>query len=245
MKSIAIITARGGSKRIPGKNIKLFQGKPMLQYAIDAACKSECFDEIMVSTDDEQIAAVALSLNASVPFMRSADTSDDFATTSDVLDEVLNQYLQIGQHYQYACCLYPCVPFLKPNRLKEAYGILCESPQVEMVIPVCRYSTPIERALELDGHGNIGFRHPEFINTRSQDLKPAYYDSGQFYFFKTAPFLRCGLGGMTVKKPILIAETECQDIDNESDWEIAEFKYKLFNSYQKARCPNGSHKGSD
>lgn len=219
---IAIIPARGGSKRIPRKNIKPFLGKPIIAYAIEAAIRSQLFDEVMVSTDDPEIAEIARSYGAEVPFLRSKKTSDDFATTFDVLQEVLSGY---KQPFQYACCIYPCNPFLVAERLREAFDLLVKDDR-NTVFPIITYPQPIQRALQMEGD-ELVFSHPEFALTRSQDLPKRYHDAGQFYFFKVAPILQSrqligkNTGG------IVISEMEAQDIDNEIDWELAELKYQL------------------
>lgn len=225
MKSIAIITARGGSKRIPRKNIKEFMDKPMLAYAIEAAKKSGIFDTVMVSTDDEEIAAVAKNLGAEVPFMRSAETSSDFATTYDVLEEVLTEYKKINIGFDMVCCIYPCVPFLTADSLKTAYKQMSEE-KTDAVMPVCKYPVPIEWAMTING-GILVPNNRKAQLIRSQDLVPKYYDVGMFYFCKTSVLL----GHKTLVPPntgaYIIDETECQDIDTMADWKSAELKYKI------------------
>lgn len=225
MSCIAIIPARGGSKRIPRKNIRNFVGKPILAYSIAAALDSALFDEVMVSTDDGEIADVARQAGADVPFFRSSETSSDTATTADVLDEVLKEFRRRGSCFDYACCLYPTAPFVTAGRLKEAYGLLRES-DAGTVLPVVQFGYPIQRALKID-NGFLKMIWPEHTSSRSQDLIPAYHDSGQFYFFKTATFLasRTLFGTHTV--PLVLPESEVQDIDTEEDWKIAEMKYEI------------------
>ncbi|AKQ44787.1 CMP-N-acetylneuraminic acid synthetase [Rufibacter radiotolerans] len=222
-KAIAIITARGGSKRIPKKNIKPFHGKPIIAYSIEEALKSCVFDEVMVSTDDEEIAAVAIQYGAVVPFKRSAKASDDYASTADVISEVLEAYKGLGQDFEYACCIYPTAPFVSAEKLKNALQLLIEK-NADSLIPVTKFSFPIWRSFKMEGE-NISYNWPEFAPKRSQDLPPAYHDCGQFYFFKANTFL-------TTKKLVTentigleVPETEVQDIDNEEDWKIAEIKY--------------------
>jgi N-acylneuraminate cytidylyltransferase len=225
MSNIAIITARGGSKRLPRKNIKNFLGKPIIQYAIDAALQSGSFDEVMVSTDDAEIAEISEKLGASVPFLRSPATSDDFATTSDVLMEVLNNYKGNGKEFEMFCCIYPTAPFVTAEKLHAAITLLEES-DADGVLPVTRFSYPILRSLKVD-NGKVLMNWPEYLNTRSQDLAPAFHDCGQFYVMRSERFLE--------KKKILtdhiipyeIPESEVQDIDNEEDWKIAEIKYSF------------------
>jgi len=224
-KALAIITARGGSKRIPRKNVKLFLGHPIIKYSIDAAIRSECFDEIMVSTDDEEIANIAIECGASVPFTRSQKNADDHSTTADVLEEVLNKYTELGKTYDYACCIYPTAPFITAEKLKTAFEKLLETG-ADSVIPVVRYSFPIQRSFKIE-NGFARMNWPEFQNTRSQDLAPAYHDCGQFYFLKTNAFIKNKKLFTDLTVPVEMPESEVQDIDNEEDWKIAEIKYRL------------------
>ena len=225
MSIIAIITARGGSKRIPKKNIKNFYGKPMLAYAIDAAKKAGIFDEIMVSTDSQEIADVAKKFGANVPFMRSSKTADDYATTYDVLEEVLARYKEIGKNFNYVCCIYPCVPFLLSATLLNAYNQLQES-HANAIMPVCKYPAPIEWAMRIKD----GILLPDDASKlviRSQDLKPAFFDVGMFYFCKTEILLEKKTLVPPETQGYIIDEKECQDIDTPDDWKMAELKYKL------------------
>ena len=225
MKKIAIITARGGSKRIPRKKIKDFCGKPILAYSIEAAVSSGLFDTVMVSTEDEEIAEVAKRYGAEVPFYRSEKTAGDFATTNDVLLEVLEEYKKRGQEFELACCIYPTAPFVSAEKLKKAMGEL-ENSDADTLIPVVPFSYPPQRAMVVR-EGRLVFFQPEYMDSRSQDLEPHYHDVGQFYVFRTEAFERnrkLMLGNIL---PFVISELEVQDIDNESDWKIAEMKYKL------------------
>lgn len=224
-RSIAIITARGGSKRIPKKNIKLFCGKPIIQYSIQAALDSGLFSEVMVSTDSEEIAEISRSLGAKVPFFRSAETSNDFATTADVIKEVLRTYFRLGYEFDYGCCIYPTAPFITKQILIEAIKKLKEL-DANTVFPVVAYSFPPQRAIVIQ-NGFAEMQFPENLNIRSQDLTPVYHDAGQFYVFNISDFLKTGklIGNRAV--PIIRNELEVQDIDNETDWKIAEMKYQL------------------
>lgn len=226
MASIAIITARGGSKRIPQKNIKLFCGKPIIVYSIEAALKSGIFDEVMVSTDSDEIAKIALAAGAKVPFMRSEETSNDFATTADVLLEVFGRYESNGLHFEKGCCIYPTAPFVTSGKLTEGMDKL-EQEKVDTVMPVTTFSFPPQRGLILQGK-YLCPAYPEHIYTRSQDLETMYHDCGQFYCFKVESFLKNKslLEGTIV--PFILSELEVQDIDNLTDWEMAELKYKFF-----------------
>lgn len=224
-RNIAIITARGGSKRIPRKNIKDFLGKPIIAYSISAALNAGCFQEIMVSTDDQEIAEIARELGAKVPFLRSATTSNDFATTADVLVEVLNEYGHRDKVFEHACCIYPTAPFVTAERLRQSYDLLLQTC-ADTVMPVVRFGFPVQRALVIEAN-RLKILCPEHINTRSQDLTPAYHDCGQFYFFQVRHFLDTHdlLGSYTV--PVELPESEVQDIDTEEDWKIAEMKYQI------------------
>ena len=225
MKTLAMITARGGSKRIPRKNIKEFNGKPIMAYSIEAAIRSGAFDEVMVSTDDEEIADIARKYGASVPFMRSEKTANDFATTVDVIDEVISEYHNRGKDFDVFACIYPTAPFITADKLKEAVEKLSSS-DADSLIPVVRFSYPPQRAMEIRD-GRLVFRQPENLSKRSQDLEPHYHDAGQFYVVKTESFLKNK--GIMVGQilPMELSELEVQDIDNEVDWKLAEMKYKL------------------
>ncbi len=225
MKTIAIITARGGSKRIPRKNIKEFCGKPIMAYSIEAALGSGIFDEVMVSTDDVEIADIARAFGAKVPFYRSEKTSNDFATTADVISEVLDKYEKMVQTFDYACCIYPTAPFVTAEKLKIAMNKLKEEDG-DAAMPVVKFSFPPQRSLIINNE-SLEYKWPENTNKRSQDLEPFYHDCGQYYCFKVASFRKYGqiVGGKVI--PIITTDTEVQDIDEISDWQIAELKYKL------------------
>jgi pseudaminic acid cytidylyltransferase len=221
MSNLCIIPARGGSKRIPRKNIKDFLGKPIIAYSIEAAQKSELFDEIMVSTDDSEISETAKKYGAKVPFLRSNENANDFATLADVIDEVKAEYLAINKKFENICCILPTAPLVTVENIQKAYDIL-NSKKVDSIRPVVRFSYPIQRAVKLDYTGRVNMFNPEHQNTRSQDLEPAFHDAGQFYWMK----YDAGLRG-TNKYGFEISETSVQDIDTEEDWKIAEMKYKI------------------
>ena len=225
MKKLAVITARGGSKRIPRKNILPFVGRPILAYSIKAAIDSGEFDEVMVSTDDEEIATIAKNYGAAVPFMRSEATANDFASTKDVLLEVLDEYEKRGEHFDIICCIYPTAPFVTDIKLNEALNRLLNS-DADTIISVVAFSYPPQRALIMDGE-NLVFEYPQYMQSRSQDLTPHYHDAGQFYILKTDAFRK---NDSLMKGKILpyeLSEMEVQDIDNMTDWQIAEIKYQL------------------
>lgn len=222
MKTIAIITARGGSKRIPRKNIKEFCGRPIIEYSIEAALQSGVFDEVMVSTDDEEIAEIARAAGAAVPFMRSPETSNDYATTTDVLLEVLYKYQDKGQDFDYMACLYPTNPFITPDKLKKAMKLIEENDYAE-VLPVVQFSFPPQRAYVFHENGTLQYKWEEFKNSRSQDLEKMYHDAGQFYCYDVKSYLEHkGVQGKIY--PLICPEHEVQDIDTEEDWKMAELK---------------------
>ncbi|HAS40587.1 MAG TPA: pseudaminic acid cytidylyltransferase [Microscillaceae bacterium] len=225
MKTLAIITARGGSKRIPRKNIKDFLGMPIIAYSINAAIKSNLFSEVMVSTDDEEIAEIATKYGAKVPFVRSDQNSDDFASTTDVLIEVLEKYQAQNTQFDLACCLYPTAPFVTPDKLTKAYERIVNK-NFDSIFPVVHFSYPIQRALKINQNGLMAMFQPENLTKRSQDLEPAYHDAGQFYFFKVAPFLEKKKLWTDNSSVLIVPETEVQDIDTPQDWELAEIKFQ-------------------
>ncbi|MCX4350082.1 MAG: pseudaminic acid cytidylyltransferase [Lachnospiraceae bacterium] len=225
MNAICIITARGGSKRIPGKNKKLFLGKPIICYSIEAAISSGIFEEVMVSTDDEEIAEISKKAGAKVPFMRSMETSNDFATTDDVLMEVLAAYEKIGKTFEYTACIYPTAPFVTAEKLKTALQILIEN-KASGVMPVVSFSFPPQRGMIVK-NGKLQYCYPENAMKRSQDLEVVFHDCGQFYFYQTDKYLACKGDLPDGYVPLIMPETQVQDIDNASDWELAELKYKI------------------
>jgi pseudaminic acid cytidylyltransferase len=233
MKSgLAIITARGGSKRIPRKNIRHFLGQPILLYSIQAALQSGLFEEVMVSTEDEEIAEVARQAGATVPFFRSAANSDDYAATADVLREVLETYQQQGRTFETACCLYPTAPFVTADKLIQARQLLEESA-ADTVLTVTPFSFPIWRGFRKDAGQRVSYLWPENAPKRSQDLEPTFHDVGQFYYFRVPPFLASGKLIGPNSLGLEVSELEVQDIDNETDWQIAEIK---FQTLQRSKC---------
>lgn len=223
--NIAIITARGGSKRIPQKNIRDFCGKPIIAYAIEAALESGIYDTVMVSTDSEEIAEISQKYGAEVPFFRSEKTSDDYAITADVLMEVMETYKKMGEEYTYMTCIYPTAPFVTSEKLKQAVETL-KRENASMVMPVTAFSYPPLRGYVMkDGYLNM--KWPQYYKCRSQDLETLYHDAGQFYgyyvpdFFKSKGVITEGI------VPVVVDEMEVQDIDNETDWKMAELKYRF------------------
>ncbi len=228
MKSIAIIPARGGSKRIPRHHIKSLAGHPIIKSSIDDPLKSRCFDEVMVSTDDREIADISESLGAKVPFLRSAENSADMAMTAPVLIEVLDEYKKRGMNYDLVCCIYPTALFVTPDKLISAKKILIEN-DVDCVLPIVKFSYPIQRSLILKDGRAVMF-WPENHDVRSQDLEPAYHDCGQYYFMKVKSVIEQRVLFCKNTIPIIVSDLEVQDIDNEGDWKIAEVKYKMINN---------------
>lgn len=224
-KSLCIIPARGGSKRIPRKNIRPFRGRPMLAWPVQAALKSGVFDTVMVSTDDDEIAAIARDLGAEIPFMRSAQASSDHATTADVLREVIDRYAQDGRTFELACNLYPTAPLATPEDLRTGLSVL-QTGGFDAVLPVAAFSYPILRSLARGQDGRVRLNFPEHRDTRSQDLAPAYHDAGQWCWFRVDAFSASGvlLGDNTGS--VVLAPDRVQDIDTEDDWAMAVLKHE-------------------
>ncbi|MDN5341368.1 MAG: pseudaminic acid cytidylyltransferase [Oceanotoga sp.] len=231
MKKIAIIPARGGSKRIPKKNIRDFLGKPIIAYSIEAAIKSDIFDEVMVSTDSEEIAEIAKRYGAKVPFLRSEKSADDHAPLIDVAKEVLENYKNKGIDFDKVCMILPTAPFVDEQKLKKANEIL-EEKNVDTVFTVTEYSFPIQRSLRIE-NGYLKMKWPENMNKRSQDLEKTYHDAGQFYFFDVKEFYIQNKVYMEKSYPIILDNIEVQDIDTETDWKLAELKYRLINNLEE------------
>lgn len=224
-KAVAVITARGGSKRIPRKNIREFCGKPIIEYSIRSALSSGLFDEVMVSTDDEEIAKIAKQIGAKVPFMRSERNASDIAATHEVILEVLEEYKRSGIVYEYVCCIYPTAPLLTVDKLQESMNAL-ENGDADGIIPVVPYSFPPQRCFIIR-NDKVEFKWPENRLKRSQDLETYYHDSGQFYFLRVSAFLNEKNILLKNMKPLILDEMDVQDIDNEEDWKIAEVKFQL------------------
>ena len=223
MRNICIIPARGGSKRIPRKNVKEFLGKPIIAYSIEAALKSGLFDEVMVSTDDQEIAAIAKQYGASVPFMRSAETANDYASTEDVLQEVLREYKVLGREFDVVCCLYATAPFVTSENLYKCYSHIDDV--YDAAFTMVRYSYPVQRSLRVD-NGFITMREPQYVDARSQDLEPIYHDAGQFYFAQVKDIDTFELWTKRTYG-FELSELMVQDLDTETDWLLAEMKYRL------------------
>ena len=222
---IAIIPARGGSKRVPRKNIRPFAGRPMIAYAIDAARRSGLFDRIVVSTDDAEVAAAAQREGAAVPFLRPAALADDHTPTVPVIAHAIRTCAELGWRADLACCIYPAVPLLQPETLAAALALL-EASDAPYAFPVLAYRAPIQRALKRDAQGRSAPLHPEFALTRTQDLPAAFHDAGQFYWGRSQAWL----AGNTLHADactLVCGEGSVVDIDTEADWALAEALYRL------------------
>jgi len=224
--NVALIPARGGSKRIPRKNIRAFRGRPMIAWSIDAAGASGCFDHIIVSTDDEEIAAVARTYGAETPFIRPAHLSDDHATTQAVVRHAVQWCNQQKILPDAICCLYATAPFVQPDDLVTAAQLLNQAPTGSFVFTATSFAFPIQRAIYIDSCGNSAMFHPEHFNARSQDLQEAYHDAGQFYW--ASPETWAGKSNIfEAGRPLLLPRWRVQDIDTEEDWKRAEIMHSL------------------
>jgi len=235
---LAIIPARGGSKRIPRKNIKEFDGKPIIAFAIQAALESGCFDTVMVSTDDAEISVIARFLGAEVPFMRSAQMSGDGVGTVPVLLDVLEKYRQQGKAFSDICCIYPCNPFLTAEKLAKGLDKHIKS-KASSTFPVVAYSYPIWRSLRFNGF-RFEMLWPENYHARSQDLGTVYHDAGQFYWLNPLDLAKERKLFMDRSEPLIYSELEVQDIDTLEDWALAEVKYQLWRNSQSSLSAQAS-----
>ena len=224
MQKIAIIPARGGSKRIPRKNIKPFVGKPIIAYAITTAIDSGLFSEVMVSTEDDEIAEIAESYGAQVPFRRSQKNAGDYAGTAEVLVEVLMAYEARGLSFEHCCCIYPTAPFVTTTLLEQSWQKLLKN-NYDSVFPVLKYSYPIQRSLRIE-QDRAFMLWPENYSSRTQDLDPVYHDAGQFYWLNVQMLKKEKRLWTDNTSAIVISELQAQDIDTLEDWAVAEFKYR-------------------
>lgn len=225
---IAVIPARGGSKRIPRKNIHPFCGKPIIAYSIEAAQASGLFDEIIVSTDDEEIAEVARQIGAKVPFVRPKEISDDHTGTNAVVKHAIAWLIERGNDVTHACCIYATAPLIQARYLREAHAALTGS-DAAFAFSVTSYAFPIQRALRMTSAGRVDALHPEHRMTRSQDLEPAYHDAGQFYWGTVAAFLEDVPVFSERSIGIVLPRHLVQDIDTIEDWEQAEYMFRAIN----------------
>jgi len=224
--SICVIPARGGSKRIPKKNIKKFDGNPIISYSIEAALQSGCFDKVIVSTDDQDIANVATDYGAEVPFIRPAYLSDDYATTLSVLEHAIKWCNSIRVYPKHVCCLYATAPFVSSQSILESYQLL-KASDANYCFSVTEYNFPIQRALKILPSNRVSMFQPAEFNTRSQDLETAYHDAGQFYWGSAGAFLKQEVIFSENAIPYIIPHYLVQDIDSPNDWIQAEKMYQL------------------
>ncbi|KEQ18626.1 pseudaminic acid cytidylyltransferase [Endozoicomonas numazuensis] len=219
--NLAIIPARQGSKRIPEKNIRLFKGRPIIAYSIEAALNCPFIDKVIVSTNDQKAADIAKSQGAEVPFIRPEEYSHDHATTWDVINHSLEWYKKEGSELTNICCIYATAPFIQQASLEEGFQAICKT-RYDYAFPVVRFQSPIQRALKREADGSVSMLHPEHADTRTQDLEPSYHDAGQFYWGKARAFKenKQFFGSNTYS--IVLPEEQAQDIDTESDWKKAE-----------------------
>lgn len=234
MRKLAVIPARGGSKRIPDKNIRLFKGKPIIQYSIEVALKCKLFDEVIVSTEDKRIAEIAQQLGATVPFYRSEEAAGDKSTLAEVMIDVMDSYKNIGKEFDYYCCIFATAPFITSERLTEAFHKMIDG-SYDSVLPLIRYPVPIQQAFKLDPNNNnrVEMFFDDQYGIMTQDFVPSYYDAGQFYWMrpesvKEKKRISCDNTGA-----IILSELEAHDIDTEDDWKIAEQKYFHLHSNEK------------
>lgn len=223
---LAIIPARGGSKRIPGKNIRHFAGRPIIAYSIEAARQAELFDRIIVSTDSEEIAEAAETYGAEIPFMRPKELADDFTVTADVLLHALDWMVKKDVPAEYACCIYATAPFVLPQYLRQGYDIIRQTG-AGAVFSVTAYPASIYRALRIETDGRLAMVRPEHELTRSNDLPEAYHDAGQFYWLDCRRFLDEKRIYMDDARPVILPRSMVQDIDTPEDWEAAEAMYEV------------------
>ncbi|MDT8904334.1 N-acylneuraminate cytidylyltransferase [Pseudomonas sp. NFACC09-4] len=228
---LAVIPARGGSKRIPRKNVKLFYGKPMIVWSIEAALRSGCFEQVVVSTDDAEIAEVARRHGASVPFMRPAELSDDYTGTLPVIRHVIEQLSAQEQTIEQVCCLYATAPFVRAEDIQRGLKIL-EETDSDYVFSVTSYAFPIQRAIRLTEQGGVEMCNPEHFNTRSQDLEETFHDAGQFYWGRADAWLQGKVVFSPRSRPVLLPRHRVQDIDTLEDWTRAEWLFKAMQAQQ-------------
>ena len=224
---LAVIPARGGSKRIPRKNIKIFHGQPMIAWSIQAAIDSGCFDEVWVSTDDEEIAAVAQVYGAKVPFLRPAYLSDDFATTADVMSHAVEEFGKINHALpDYICCLYATAPFVTKADLVQGLEKIKNNSNLNYVFSATTYPFPIQRAIKLNEYDTVEMFSPQYFKVRSQDLEEAWHDAGQFYWGTAEAWLNKAMIFSTQSRVVELPRFRVQDIDTQEDWDRAEWLFK-------------------
>jgi N-acylneuraminate cytidylyltransferase len=225
---IAVIPARGGSKRIPRKNIRMFCGKPIIAYSISAAQESRLFDQIVVSTDDKEIATVARDAGATTPFIRPSEIADDFTGTNAVVKHAVTWFATQGHDVTHACCIYATAPLIQTRFIQEGYDALTQTGAA-FAFSITSYAFPIQRALRVTSDGHVDAFYPEHRLTRSQDLEPAYHDAGQFYWGTARAFLDDTPLFSSQSAGVVLPRLFVQDIDTPEDWEQAEFMYRAIN----------------
>ena len=223
---VAIIPARGGSKRIPGKNIRTFCAKPMIAYSIEAAQKSGVFDRIVVSTDDEEIMEVACHYGAEAPFVRPSELSDDYTTTVPVIAHAIGE-LQKENPLSAVCCIYATAPFVQPESIARGYELLLQK-KAQYAFSVTTFPFPVFRAIRLNDDGGVEMLWPEYRHTRSQDLPEAYHDAGQFYWGVPEAWLENKPIFAPHSVPVILPRHLVQDIDTLEDWKRAELMYRSY-----------------
>ena len=233
--SVAIIPARGGSKRIPNKNIKLFAGQPIISYSIRVAQETKLFDRIIVSTDTPEIASIAREYGAEVPFFRPAELANDFAGTAEVVCHAIEWFAQEGMQLEFICCIYATAPFIQASYLKQGYEALVAS-NATSVFSVTTYPYPIYRSLKITEEGRIKMIWPDYENIRSQDLSEAYHDAGQFYWVNTKNFMQEKALFAKDSLPVILPRYLVQDIDTAEDWETAEMMFAAIKAKTESQC---------
>lgn len=233
---IAVIPARGGSKRIPRKNIRPFAGKPIIAYSITAALESALFDQVIVSTDDAQIAEAAVACGAKTPFVRPAVLADDHTGTNAVVKHSVAWAMAKGCEVTHACCIYATAPFLQARELRVGYAALVDSGKA-FAFSVTTFPFPIQRAIRIGPGGNVEPMFPEYVSARSQDLEPAYHDAGQFYWGTAEAFLNDIETFSPASVPVILPRHLVQDIDTEEDWHRAELLYRAWRLEVEGQAP--------
>lgn len=223
---MAVIPARGGSKRIPRKNIRAFCGKPIIAYSIDAAIQSQLFDRVIVSTDNNEIAETARQLGAEIPFMRPAELANDFVGTVPVIRHAIHQLIAQETSPIYVCCIYATAPFVTAPDIQRGWRILLET-RADYAFSVTSFASPIQRAIKITPDGRIAMFQPQNYEARSQDLEQAYHDAGQFYWGRAAAFLNELKLFSNHAAPVLLPRSQVQDIDTLEDWDIAELMFSV------------------
>lgn len=231
-KRVAVIPARGGSKRIPRKNIRDFCGKPMIAWPIEAAMESGCFDRIIVSTDDREISELAMQLGAEVPFVRPAELSNDYAGTLPVIRHAVDWLQRNGEQIEYACCIYATAPFISSEDIQRGLALI-RMERASYAFSVTSYAFPIQRAIRITERGRVAMFHPEHFNTRSQDLEEAWHDAGQFYWGSAEAWLEERAVFSEDSAPVMLPRHRVQDIDTPEDWSRAEW---MFRAMQNAKA---------